>query len=208
MFANEAGLEAKTAKVLVRPEFRVRVEELMRGTWREPVIALRLSDDALGFDVPGRRNDGTVKGKRLIRRFFWNILRGIGTAASAVVLIFLNQLGAANLFKREVKVTGPQNALALGLTDQLRGARGPWLVCSPSYIALVDTGPTSNDPATAPAPQVRWQARISDGLRVRFQRPQLIAWPDGSKFAFGLHKGEDEYLRSRLDPTGAVRWQG
>lgn len=197
----------KATKAQVRPGFRERIEELMRGTWREPVLVLRLSDDGLGFDVPGRRNDGTVKGKRLVRRFFWNLLRGVGSVGLFFVLLANGGAGGLNPFKRDVKVTGPANALVLGLTDQLRGASGPWLVCSPSYVAVVDTGPTWSDPATAPPPRILWQARLADGLEVRL-RTTTMTWPDGSTLKFGLFKGEDRYLRSRLDPAGAVRWAG
>ncbi|WP_431874162.1 hypothetical protein [Amycolatopsis sacchari] len=78
IFAHEERLAAQRYEREVRPGFRERAEELMRGEWGEPVAALRLGDTSLGFEVPGRRLDGTTKGRKLVRRFFWNILRGVG----------------------------------------------------------------------------------------------------------------------------------
>ncbi len=195
-------MAAKADKALVRPGFRERVEELMRDQWREPVLVLRLGDTDVGFDVPGRRSDGTVKGKRLVRRFFWNVLRGVGGAV-LYVFFLLNGGGSGggkggHPFKREVRVTGPANATALDLLDKLRGTGGPWLVCSPSAIAVVDTGSTYLDPADAPAPQVVWQARQPQAPRISF-RKRTITWPDGSSFEFPLHsRTEDQHLRKYL----------
>ena len=70
---------------------------------------IRLGDTDLGFDVPGRRLDGTVKGKRLVRRFFWNVFRGIG-GAFVYVFALLNGAGSGggkggHPFQREIRVT-------------------------------------------------------------------------------------------------------
>uniref|UniRef100_UPI000A3B9313 hypothetical protein n=1 Tax=Amycolatopsis kentuckyensis TaxID=218823 RepID=UPI000A3B9313 len=150
------SVERWSEETQVRPGHRERVEALMRDRWREPVIVLRLGDLDLGFDVPGRRLDGTVKGKRLIRRFFWNVLRGLG---GAVLYVFFLANGggggggkAGHPFQREIRVSGPKNAMVLDLTDRLRPVKGPWLVCSPSCLAVVDTGTTFTDPADAPPP--------------------------------------------------------
>ncbi|TNC22785.1 hypothetical protein FG385_24290 [Amycolatopsis alkalitolerans] len=199
MFANEERLEAERDRILVRPGFRERVEETMRSQWREPVVALRLGDD-LRFDVPGRRLDGTVKGKRLVRRFFWNILRGIGVAA-AYVFYLSNHAGGgrSGRARREFHVMGPANAMALDLVDRLRPAKGPWLVCSPSSVAVVDTGSTSVDPADAPQPQIIWQARKPQAPDVGLGT-RTITWPDGSSFKFPLHgRTEAQHLRQYVE---------
>ncbi|WP_236789204.1 hypothetical protein [Amycolatopsis sp. GM8] len=172
----------------------------MRGQWREPFVVLRLGDDGLGFDVPGRRPDGTIKGKNLVRRFFWNILRGIGGAALFVFFLAngADARGAAHPFKREIRVKGPANAMALDLVDQLRPVKGPWLVCSSSALAIVDTGSTITDPAGAPAPRIVWQARKPQAPEVDL-RTRTIVWPDGSSFTFPLHgRTEEQHLREYL----------
>ncbi|SEP53270.1 hypothetical protein SAMN04489732_125108 [Amycolatopsis saalfeldensis] len=197
---------------MVRPGFRERVEALMRDQWREPVIAVRLQEDGLSFEVPGRRQDGTVKGKRLVRRFFWNILRGIGIGV-AYVLYLANGAGSGggksgSASGRAVAVTGPADAMALGLLDGIRAADGPWLVFSPSHVALVDTGSTQREPKDAPPPEILWQARIPQELEVNLRRRKL-AWPDGSVFAFPLHnRGEEQHLRGYVEAPDIVHWDG
>jgi hypothetical protein len=198
-------------EALVRPGFRERVEALMRDQWREPVIVLRLGDLDVGFDVPGRRQDGTVEGKRLVRRFFWNVLRGVGGAVMYVLYLVNGGGGggkAGHPFQREIRVTGPADALALGLLDELRSVKGPWLVCSPSAVAVVDTGSTYVDPADAPPPRIAWQARGPEAPKVGF-RKRTLTWPDGSSFRFPLlGRTEDQHLRKYLEPPDVVHWTG
>jgi len=205
---NESRTQAKLDKILVRPGFRETVERLMRDQWHEPIIVLRLDENVdVGFDVPGRRLDGTVKGKRLVRRFFWNILRGVGGAAVVVFTLF-NAGGAGNPFKRDIRVTGPANALALGLLDKIRRASGPWLVCSPSRLAVVDTGATYLDPADAPPPRILWQADQAERPEIDF-RTRVITWPDGSTFTFPLRgKGESRHLQRYFEFPDIVHWHG
>lgn len=191
----------------MRPGIRERVEVLMRDQWREPVIVLRLGDTDLGFDVPGRREDGTVEGTRRVRRFFWTILRGIGRAVMYVFLL-ANGGAAGRPFQREVRVSGPADAMALDLADSLRSLKGPWLVFSPTGVAVVDTGSTFVDPADAPPPRIVWQAREPQAPAVRFTK-RTLTWPDGSSFTFPLHgRTEDQHLRKFVEPLGVVHWNG
>lgn len=197
---HQDRLDRKTEQLMVRPGFRERVEEFMRDRWREPVVALRLSDDKLYFDVPGRRRDGTVDGQRVVRRFFWNILRGVGRAA-VVVFALMNSDGSTGGAKGERKadVQGPANAMALDLVDRLRKLRGPWLVFSPSCVAVVDTGSTITDPADAPPPRIVWQARTPERPEIKF-RARTLTWPDGSRFTFPLYsRTETQHLRQYCD---------
>ncbi|MET9262712.1 hypothetical protein [Amycolatopsis sp. NPDC004079] len=185
---------------MVRPGFRERVEEMMRGQWREPVVALRLSDDKLRFDVPGRRRDGTVEGQGVVRRFFWNILRGAGRAAFLVFAV-MNSDGSGGGAKgeRAADVQGPANAMALDLVDRLRKLGGAWLVFSPSCVAVVDTGSTIADPAGAPPPRIVWQARTPQTPEIKF-RARTLTWPDGSRFTFPLYsRTEAQHLRQYCD---------
>jgi hypothetical protein len=208
MFAHQERLDAKSEQLMVRPGFRERVEELMRGEWHEPVIVLRLGDNKLAFDVPGRRLDGTVKGKKLVRRFFWNILRGIGAAVAYVLFLAHNSAGGGGKSEREIHVQGSANAMALDLVDKLRSAKGPWLACSPSGIAVVDTGSTSVDPADAPPPQIIWQARKPQAPEISF-RTRTITWPDGSSFQFPLHgRTEQKHLWKYHEPPDTIHWNG
>lgn len=180
----------------------------MRSQWREPVVVLRLGDTSeLGFAVPGRRLDGTVKGKRLVRRFFWNIARGVGGAAIGVFSL-LGGGGVGNPFKREIRVTGPVNAMALDLLDCIRPAKGPWLACSPSHLAVVDTGPTYLDPADGPSPRILWHAQQPRCPEISF-RTHTITWQDGSTFSFPLHgRSEVQHLRKYYEFPDVIHWHG
>ncbi|PXY31248.1 hypothetical protein BAY60_02240 [Prauserella muralis] len=208
MFAHEARLDAGREQTLVRPGFRERVEELMRGLWREPVIVLRLADGGLVFEVPGRRPDGTVEGTKLVRRFFWNLVRGIGRAAAYVLFLAHNSAGGGGRGRPVVHVRGPANAMALDLVDRLRQAKAPWLVFAPSGLAVVDTGPTVRDPAGAPPPQVVWQARGPHLPAISFAK-RTLTWPDGSSFTFVLHgRTEEQHLRAHHEFPEIIHWNG
>ncbi|MDT8915289.1 hypothetical protein NYF13_30895 [Amycolatopsis sp. PS_44_ISF1] len=195
---------------MVRPGFRERVEALLRDRWHEPVIVVLLDGDGLGCQVPGRRVDGTVKGKRLVRRFFWNILRGLGVAF-AYGFYLANGAGSGggklgSPLSRRITVTGPEGALALGLFDGIRAADGPWLAFSPTRIALVDTGSTQREPAQAAPPELRWQSSDPRSPEVDLRRRKLT-WPDGSVFAFPLRdRDEEKHLRAHLEPPNLVHW--
>nr|WP_052479010.1 hypothetical protein [Kibdelosporangium sp. MJ126-NF4]CEL21600.1 hypothetical protein [Kibdelosporangium sp. MJ126-NF4]CTQ92381.1 hypothetical protein [Kibdelosporangium sp. MJ126-NF4] len=127
------------------PELRQRVRDYATEQWGEPDGVVLLGKVRPGFEVPGRRNDGTVKGKRLIRRFFWNILRGIGRAIGFVVVAFMaNDVMSRDMFDRDGTVRGPANAQALGLLDAARRAKRAWLVYSESYVAVIDSGSDFN----------------------------------------------------------------
>ncbi|SFJ97467.1 hypothetical protein SAMN05421835_111158 [Amycolatopsis sacchari] len=194
IFAHEERLAAQRYEREVRPGFRERVEELMRGEWGEPVAALRLGDTSLGFEVPGRRLDGTVKGRKLVRRFFWNILRGVAGGAWAVFAL-VNGAGSGggrwgSPFEREIRVKGPANALALDLADPLRSVKGPWLVLSRSAVAVVDSGSAYLDPADAAPLRIIWQARKPQAPEVDVHG-RTITWPDGSTFRFPLHSSAE-----------------
>lgn len=176
--------------MLPKPEFRRRVRELAESEWREPVTVVYLDEVKPGFEVPGRRRDGTVKGARLIRRFFWNILRG---TVGGIVSAFLSVAGGgvANVFVRKGLVTGPANAQVLGLVDAARKARGAWLVHTPARVGVIDSGMTFVDPADADPPVFLWQ-----GAEPRVNaKKRHITWPDGSAYQYDVSNEEAEYLK-------------
>ena len=166
---------------------------LAESQWREPAVVLFLDDVRPTFEVPGRRTDGTVKGTRLVLRFFWNILRGtVGGVVSAVLSIMGG--GVANMFERPGKVTGPEHAQALGLVDAARSAKSPWLVYSPSHLAVVDSGHTFYDPADSPPPTVLWHAAAPDAP-LHSPAKQRLTWPDGSVFEYHLSHTEIDFRK-------------
>ncbi|MEU0790603.1 hypothetical protein ABZ342_11085 [Amycolatopsis sp. NPDC005961] len=199
-------MESAADAAQVRPGFRERVETVLREHWREPVIGLRLGDADLRFAVPGRRPDGTVEGEGLVREGFLTVARGIGAAVGFVAYLASAAGSGGGKGERAVHVTGPADAQVLEPLDLLRRAKGPWLVCSPTSVALVETGSTYLDPADAPEPRILWEARGADAPAVSF-RKRTLTWPDGSRFAFPLRsRTEDQYLRQFLSHPDEVRW--
>jgi hypothetical protein len=162
------------------PELRQRVLALAQHQWGSPVEVVHLGDDVKpAFEVPGRRADGTVKGKRLVRRFFWNILRGVVIAVVNVVALF-NGGGAGNVFAGRGRVTGPADAQAIPFVAAARSARRAWLVHSATHVGVIDSGGIANDTP----PVFVWQARTPDAPEVNPRRSRLT-WPDGSVFEYG-----------------------
>jgi hypothetical protein len=82
------------------------------------------------------------------------------------------------------------------------------VACSPSHLALVDTGSTYMDPAVAPPPQILWQAHKPQGPEINL-RTRTITWPDGSKFKFPLHgRTEVRHLQKYYEFPDAIDWHG
>ncbi|TCO62938.1 hypothetical protein EV192_1021078 [Actinocrispum wychmicini] len=151
------------------------------------MVVAHLGEVAPAFDIPGRRKDGTITGERLVRRFFWNVLRGAVGVPINVVLSVLGG-GAANLFAREGHVTGPANAQALDLLDAARPAKNPWLVYSESHLAIIDT-PLLYDPKDNTPPVILWHATQPHALQHN-PRKRILTWPDGSAFEYHLSMEE------------------
>jgi len=170
------------------PLYWQRVRALAESQWREPVAVVYLGEVKPAFDVPGRRKDGTVKGKRLVRRFFWNLFRGtVGGLISAILSVGSGTGG--HVFGRDGRVAGPENAQALGLVDAASSAEGAWLVHSPSHVAVVDSGRTFYDPADRPPPKFLWQT-ANPQAPVVSPAQHRITWPDGSVFHYSVSATE------------------
>lgn len=191
MFEHSDKLAARSLPDI---RFRQRVRALAESEWHEPVAVIYLKEVKPECDVPGRRKDGTVKGKRLIRRFFWNILRGVINGVASIVTL-VGAGGVANLFGRDGLVTGPENAQALALIDAARPARCPWLVYSPSHVAVIDSGPDYEDPVDGPPPKILWHAAKPHAPQVSATGERLT-WPDGSVFEHVIDSGE-KYFRKQ-----------
>jgi hypothetical protein len=100
-------------------EFRQRVRTLAESQWGEPVDLFYLKDFGPAFDVPGRREYGTRRGTRLVRRFFWNILHGAVNGVANVFLFFASGGGGTS---------PPPRILCVGCVPAQRGYRGGlWL---------------------------------------------------------------------------------
>lgn len=178
--------------VAPKPEYRQLVRAMAERQWGEPAVVVHMDDVAPAYEVPGRRTDGTVAGTRRVRRFFWNIVRvPVGGVVSVVLSVAGG--GAASVFARDGKVTGPANAQALGLVDAARAAGGAWLVRSPSHLAVVDTGPVFRDPRDNPPPAVVWHAQHPHLPEITPRRRRMT-WPDGSVFEYHLPPEEAALL--------------
>lgn len=177
-----------------RPEFRPLVRALAEGQFREPVVVVHLGDVGPEYRIEGRRKDGTIKGKRLILRFFWNLIRiPVGVVVSLFGLVHGGSLISA--FDRDGTVQGSANAQALGLVDAARAATSAWLVFSDSQVGLVDAGSVFGNPADNGPPRLIWHEAAPHGPRVRPYQQELV-WPDGSVFRFHLTQEERQVLKA------------
>ena len=179
--------------ILPKPEIRRRVDELATSECGDLAVAVYLDEVKPDFDVPGRRKDGTVEGTRLVRRFFWNLFRGtVGGVAS--VALSIGSGTAVHVFGRSGLVSGPANAQALGFVDAARKAKGPWLACSPTHVAVIDSGPVHLEPRDCPPPTILWRAAGEEAPRLTPTRRRLT-WPDGSVFQYSISAEEARVLR-------------
>lgn len=185
-------VDAYTAS-LKRPhaEIRQQVRDFATSQWGEPAGVVHLGEVAPAYEVPGRRNDGTVKGKGLIRRFFWNVLRGVWGAVVNIFMLF-NGGGMGNAFRRDGVVRGPANAQALGLVDAARPAQSAWLVYNESYAAVIDSGPDIKE-SDPPPLKTLWYAEKPD-IPTVVRRAHSTTWPDGSEFEYHPSPEEAQVL--------------
>ncbi|ALG15571.1 hypothetical protein AOZ06_46020 [Kibdelosporangium phytohabitans] len=159
---------------------RQQVRAFAAGNWGEPAGMVHLGEVAPSYRVPGRRDDGTVKGKKLIRRFFWNITRGVfGVIANIFALA--NGGGAGNVFSRSGTVSGAEGSQAVRFVDAARPAKSAWLVYAASYVAVIDSGSDVRDPKNIPPLIVLWHAGQPHIPRVM---RGVATWADGSEFRY------------------------
>lgn len=179
------------------PETRDRIRQLFESQWQVPVTVVHLGDVGPEYEVPGRRKDGTVKGERLVRRFFWNLIRyPIGGVVNVVFSVAGG--GVANVFERAGRVAGPADARALDLVDPARKARDVWLTLAPGRFAAVDSGYSFHDPSEAEL-EVLWQVAGAEAPTLYVSKRRL-SWPDGSEFVFDLAFDEVKNMRNAMNP--------
>lgn len=161
------------------PEDRERARALVESQWHEPVTVVFLTEIRPEFRIPGRRYDGTVKGKRLIRRFFYNLVRGIVTVpVSAFLSAGAGQIAFFNFPTYDPTVEGPANAQALELVDATKEAGSGWLAFTESHVAIVV------------GDQIRWQSTVPH----HNLRKHQLSWPDGSTYTYAVRKEDAETL--------------
>jgi len=161
------------------PEDRERVRALVESQWHGPVTVVFLTEVRPEFRIPGRRYDGTDKGKRLVRRFFYNLVRGIvNVPVSAFLSAGAGQIAIFNFPTYDPTVEGPANAQALELVDAAKGAGNGWLAFTESRVAVVTDG------------RIRWQSEVP---RHNLRKHQL-SWPDGSTYTYAVKGADAETL--------------
>lgn len=176
-----ARVDAYTAS-LKRPhaEIRDQVRAFAESQWGAPVEIVHLGTVEPAYNVPGRREDGSVEGEKLVRRFFWNITRGVVTVV-ANVFSLANGGGVGTAQGGSGAVRGPANAQALALVDAAKPARSAWLAYTKSSVAVLDSGSDVNDPKNIPPVLVLWHAA---DVPVIDRGKCLVGWPDGSEFHY------------------------
>lgn len=186
-------LDAWSAKQSPLPRLREQVRALARAQWDEPVVVVYLGLRVRpGYEVPGRRKDGTVEGERPAARFAGTVLRGV---VNGVVNAFtlLTAGGTHDVFEREGRLTGPAGSPAVGMVDAVRSATYAWLVFSkhpdgdawpgypPAHLGVITSALA--DPGDGPPPAFRWQARQPDAPRISPRR-RRVTWPDDAVFTY------------------------
>jgi hypothetical protein len=161
------------------PEDRERARDLVQSQWREPVTVVYLTEVRPEFRIPGRRYDGTFKGKRLVRRFFYNLVRGI---INVPVSLFLSagagQVAIFNFPTYDATVEGPADAQALQLVTAAMSAGTAWLAFTETRVAIVKDG------------QILWYSEVPQ----HNLRKHQLSWPDGSTYTYAVKGADAETL--------------
>ena len=156
-----------------------QVTAMTAQAWQEDVTFKYASRTRLEYEVPGRRSDGTIKGKRLIRRFGYNLIRFVGAIFAFVGVVIIDSFIGSNgvdSFARSWrgKVVGQPNAAALPFADAASTTRRHvWIVGSASHLALVYAHGTQQ-------PRILWHASGAQRPSTR-KNYSKITWSDGSR---------------------------
>lgn len=160
---------------------RESVRKMATDRWQAPVRLLYLRKVRTEYHVPGRREDGTVEGTHMIRRFFRNLAR------VPLMLLFAALQGDgrgadtafATFFRRGDVRADSADCAALKFADAANAAkRNLWLAWSDDHVALIQ--------ASGPSAPVMICQENSDQVTVKTdKRPEsagdfLLKWRDRS----------------------------
>lgn len=169
---------------------REQVRQSAAAAWGEPARVLYLRKVKMKFEVPGRRQDGTVKGTHLVRRVLRNVSRIPFLTFWLIVDLILETLpfeGFAGLafssaFRRGTMEGRSPDCSALPCADAANNAkRHLWLVWSERHVALIQARAES-------APQTVWAA--DNSYLPRFRSARTLRWRDGSSIELPVDRRE------------------
>lgn len=159
--------------------------------------AVKLDTFRPRYEVPGRRADGSVAGRRRLLWLAGKVLLFVRRALTGVLVIVVQIIGTllagdldadVELRRRRYRVRGPRDGGALGFADANSGQQSRmfvpdlWVVWSPTRAALVRPRRAGLD--------VLWTAEGVD--RPRFDRRSCsITWRDGSCVEWGRRTAAD-----------------
>lgn len=154
-----------------------RVTAMAEQAWQQPVSYRYFARVRPRYKIPGRRADGTVQGRQLLRRMFHNLIRGFGKTTAFVIDVLLDGGGGVDSRTRKATVNGGADALALTFADALRPNKSDvWIVGSPEHLAVFQAG--KNSPVVT-----LWHA-TTPHRPVNRESFMALRWPDGSSITF------------------------
>lgn len=123
---------------------RDQVRRTVADVWREPVHVLYLRRVCTKYRVPGRREDGTLSGKHLLRRFFRNLARVPLLLVAFVIETALDDTNAdfgyvfGTARRRGIAQGSSADCVAARVADVANHARrNLWLAWSDHHFAVV-----------------------------------------------------------------------
>ncbi|WHT21554.1 hypothetical protein N8J89_10985 [Crossiella sp. CA-258035] len=155
---------------------RERVRAQAAAQWRAPVGVVYIAKVRPEYRVKGRRSDGTVAGRRLVRRFFWNLVRFAG------VLVQLVLDGDGDIDLRRGTVTAPPGSPAIEFADLARRARRVWVAWGAGQVLLAQADG-----------RVLWSGPAQFGAR-QF----AVVWADGGRVVLPPNRAEKARVRQEF----------
>ncbi|MGH3517472.1 MAG: hypothetical protein ACRDQ7_08680 [Haloechinothrix sp.] len=131
------------------------------------------------YEVPGRRRNGSVKGKRPIRWLLGRIMLPVRSVIASVISVFFD--GDIATTRRTSTVRGEQNCQALAFADANKSEQESlvpdslWLLHSRDCAILCKL----KTPETSPTIEVLWSADGASKPEIDTNR-RVISWSDGS----------------------------
>ncbi|WP_211305382.1 hypothetical protein [Crossiella equi] len=155
---------------------RERVRALAAARVRAPVGVVYVARVRPEYRVRGRRSDGTVVGRRLVRRLLWNLVRSVW------VLVQLVLDGDGDVDLRRGTVTAPPSSPAVLVGDLARRARRVWVAWGGGQVVVADA-----------LGVVLWA-----GPAQFAHRQVAVIWPDGGRVVFAPSRAERARYKGEL----------